>query len=572
MKLTHIVLLLFTGFITQAQITFQEIHQPYEDSEIDGIQSLLAADFNNDGILDYCGGNPFQTSIWVGINTENLGRPTFTKVVDDIDMRNIQVADFNEDGNMDIVGADVFGGRFVALLGDGQGGFVESFIPGLVYSGLHFVDLNADGSMEMLFGTGNEFRLYDLNNGDPVLLETLTNSFGLGDPRAFNTFDYNNDGKLDIIAAYSGDILIFQQNTLTDYTQVDIFPDDIFSVSKIAPAKINDDGFWDFYAVNFSVRAIISNAAGAYEVTTLSNGDGQTEGSILGDFDNDGDDDALLIRVEGVNTGTTTIFENDNGTFTTQVLNEEFSNNVAGGTYDFNDDDTEDIYMFSNDFFDAGLLFYVSFIDDDGDGYGVSEDCDDNNPNVNPGASEITYNGIDDDCNPMTLDDDLDQDGFPMAEDCNDNNANVNPDAFEIVYNGYDDDCDPLTLDDDLDEDGFGFVDDCDDNNPNINPDAVEIPDNGIDDDCMDGDLTATINISDTEINFYPNPVKDLLTIELNQSLDFQVDILDVNGRVILSQKNTNSLYLGDQTPGIYFIQFKNLKTAESKSSKILIQ
>jgi hypothetical protein len=45
-------------------------------------------------------------------------------------------------------------------------------------------------------------------------------------------------------------------------------------------------------------------------------------------------------------------------------------------------------------------------VDADGDGWGDACDCDDTNPVVNPGADEIMYNGIDDDCDPTTLDDD----------------------------------------------------------------------------------------------------------------------------------------------------------------------
>ncbi|MDN3633903.1 MopE-related protein, partial [Neolewinella lacunae] len=70
-------------------------------------------------------------------------------------------------------------------------------------------------------------------------------------------------------------------------------------------------------------------------------------------------------------------------------------------------------------------------IDEDNDGFTADVDCDDLNPAINPGQMEIPYNGLDDDCDPMTLDDDLDQDGFVLAEDCDDINPAVNPGQME---------------------------------------------------------------------------------------------------------------------------------------------
>jgi hypothetical protein len=85
--------------------------------------------------------------------------------------------------------------------------------------------------------------------------------------------------------------------------------------------------------------------------------------------------------------------------------------------------------------------------DADGDGWSPPADCNDQNPLVNPGRPETPYNGIDDDCNPATRDDDLDGDGYPIATDCDDADASVNPGHAEIPGNGKDDDCNPATPD-----------------------------------------------------------------------------------------------------------------------------
>jgi len=135
----------------------------------------------------------------------------------------------------------------------------------------------------------------------------------------------------------------------------------------------------------------------------------------------------------------------------------------------------------------------------DGDGYGtgvgcLGTDCNDEDSQVNPGTAEVPYDGVDNDCDTSTLDDDLDGDGFDHDLDCNDNDQDINPDAEEICEDGIDQDCDGSDADCeciDADQDGHPDIgcggDDCDDSNPQVNPDQQELCGNGIDDDCDTG-------------------------------------------------------------------------------------
>ncbi|MBI4847458.1 MAG: PKD domain-containing protein [Nitrospirae bacterium] len=146
----------------------------------------------------------------------------------------------------------------------------------------------------------------------------------------------------------------------------------------------------------------------------------------------------------------------------------------------------------------------------DGDGWNANVDCNELDPTVNPGVTEVTGNGKDDDCNPVTPDvlQDADGDGYTNDVDCNDINPNINPGATEVC-NGVDDDCD-LSIDEgvlqrfyrDADSDTYGdtavttdacsapagYVNnnlDCNDVYADINPGVVEVC-NGLDDNCND--------------------------------------------------------------------------------------
>lgn len=76
------------------------------------------------------------------------------------------------------------------------------------------------------------------------------------------------------------------------------------------------------------------------------------------------------------------------------------------------------------------LNWLTELRDSDKDGFNVKVDCNDDNASVYPGAVEIPYNGIDENCDGKDLVD-VDIDGYNSTsaggKDCNDNDASINP-------------------------------------------------------------------------------------------------------------------------------------------------
>ncbi len=170
-----------------------------------------------------------------------------------------------------------------------------------------------------------------------------------------------------------------------------------------------------------------------------------------------------------------------------------------------------------------------SYADADADGYGDlslssdlcvppagnvynGEDCDDEAAAIHPGAVEVWYDGVDQDC---TLTSDYDQDGDGddatawSGDDCDDLDPAVSSTAEELWYDGFDQNCDGA---DDYDQDADGFVsdvwggDDCADTLGTANPDGAEDCGTPEDDDC-DGETNPQDAIAC--VSFYADDDED---------------------------------------------------------------
>jgi Putative metal-binding motif len=72
-------------------------------------------------------------------------------------------------------------------------------------------------------------------------------------------------------------------------------------------------------------------------------------------------------------------------------------------------------------------------------------DCDDNNPNIHPGAVDIPDNAVDEDCDGVLgVNLDRDRDGINRPQDCNDSDPKIRPGVPEVRGNRVDENCDGL--------------------------------------------------------------------------------------------------------------------------------
>jgi hypothetical protein len=73
----------------------------------------------------------------------------------------------------------------------------------------------------------------------------------------------------------------------------------------------------------------------------------------------------------------------------------------------------------------------------------------------------------------------------------------------------------------------------------------------------------------------YPNPAQNNLTIQMDNSSNYSIQLLRMDGQMVIEQHASDKisqLDVSKLSSGIYIIQVKSLSTAEIFTKKILIQ
>jgi hypothetical protein len=74
-------------------------------------------------------------------------------------------------------------------------------------------------------------------------------------------------------------------------------------------------------------------------------------------------------------------------------------------------------------------------------------------------------------------------------------------------------------------------------------------------------------------LNVFPNPVKSIATVVLNETSDYSVSVMDINGRILFVNSfngNKTNVDLSGFDGGVYFVNALNLKNGNKSSYKLV--
>ena len=83
---------------------------------------------------------------------------------------------------------------------------------------------------------------------------------------------------------------------------------------------------------------------------------------------------------------------------------------------------------------------------------------------------------------------------------------------------------------------------------------------------------TNQIELDDRAFAIYPNPVIDMINIDVSGNLKYEATIYDLQGRIMISTTNQSTIDIQTLTQGTYLIKITDLESGQNVSKKIIIK
>ncbi len=388
---------LFNEMVGNRNSMAQGMAPGYLASPTDSTWAIAQGDFNQDGRMDIAvvllvqcplPTYPSVANCWV-IQTY-LGQPDGTYAVSSTLSTGtaydpgpggaLAVGDVNGDGIPDIVFATSGASppqKLITCIGKGDGTFqtpVFMTLPEGNPFSLALGDFNGDGKLDAVIGDASANEVYlHLGNGDGTFSAGTANAVSQL-PQQVLVADMNRDGKLDIVASESNQIVsVLLGNGDGTFAPELPFNSPGSNDFHIAVGDLNGDGVPDVVVSGNQINVFLGNGDGTLQAPISTSAYGGNPGPVItGDFNGDGITD---IATGGGWTGVMVLFGNNDGTFRTPGpvygnLGNPYPSTIAAG--DYNNDGKLDIATAP---YYQGLGEAFSILVNNGDGtFGVGGD------------------------------------------------------------------------------------------------------------------------------------------------------------------------------------------------------
>lgn len=219
-----------------------------------GIGALALGDFDGDGALDLAVGNDQVNSVAILLNAgaREFRPPSYLASLGY--SAAVLAADLDGDGHLDLVIGDRYGSEVSVFLGQGDGSFRPraDYRTGREPRSIAIGDIDGDGRLDLVVANTETFYGRSVSvlrgNGDGTFRPRIDTSTDGVSPRTIALADFDEDGRLDLVAGYEGGgTFVYVMRGLGDgrFGPLEGY-DSAYGPITVATGDVNEDGHQDF--------------------------------------------------------------------------------------------------------------------------------------------------------------------------------------------------------------------------------------------------------------------------------------------------------------------------------------